>query len=86
MSLETGIVALIVLAFALRGLWQLFPVTARRLVTRLRARLGFKPLIAPAASGGCGSGCGTCGSCDTPAPRRDAQPLRFHPPPRQPDR
>jgi hypothetical protein len=80
MNLETGIVALIVLAFALRAVRQLFPASWRRIVARLRAALRLKPTVLPAAGASCGSGCGSCGSCDTPAPRQIEQPLRFQPP------
>jgi len=83
MSLEAGIVAVIVLAFGLRALHQLFPATSRRLVAGLRRRLGLKTATPSASAAGCGSGCGSCGACDSPAPRGDEQPLQFRAPPRR---
>lgn len=82
MNLETGIVALIVLVFALRAVKQLFPASARRIASRLRSAFGFAPGVTAVDETRCGSGCRTCGACDTPASRQQVQPLHFEPPKR----
>ena len=68
---QTLIVALIVAAAVLHFSTRYLPAAMRRAILRGLVRCGrseekmsqlFK--VAP----GCGSGCGACGSCDTPAP------------------
>ncbi len=77
---ESLAVGLIVLAFALRALFQLFPGVSRRGLTRLRAALGLAP--PPAVATNCNSGCSSCNSCGSSAPTRraaDEIPISFRP-------
>jgi len=79
---ETVVVAVIVAAFAWRGLRQLLPSVHRRLVNGLRLALGLKVAEAPSGAAGCNSGCGTCNNCGTtktPSPPADEAPLHFQP-------
>lgn len=85
-TVETLIVLLIVAVFAWRGLRQLLPSVHRRLLLALRRRLGLAIDATPAASEGCGSGCGPCKGCgsttDATAARQSGAttaPLDFHP-------
>ena len=68
---QTLIVALIVAAAVLHFSTRYLPAAMRRAIVRGLVRCGLNEekmsqlfKIAP----GCGSGCGSCGSCDTPAP------------------
>ncbi|WP_293367667.1 hypothetical protein [Nevskia sp.] len=78
LPLETLLVAVIVLAFALRAVHQLFPATSRRVIARVRGLLGMKAAAAVQASG-CDAGCGPCGGCGTPKSPASAKeaPLTF---------
>ncbi|MGK5027340.1 DUF6587 family protein [Janthinobacterium sp. RB2R34] len=71
---QTLIVALIVAAALLHFSTRYLPAGARRAIVRGLVRCGLNEekmarffKVAP----GCGSGCGSCGSCDTPAPPTD---------------
>ena len=68
---QTIIVALIVAAAVLHFSTKYLPAAMRRAIVRGLVRCGLNEekmsqlfKVAP----GCGSGCGSCGSCDTPAP------------------
>ena len=68
---QTIIVALIVAAAVLHFSTRYLPAAMRRAIVRGLVRCGLNEekmsqlfKVAP----GCGSGCGSCGSCDTPAP------------------
>ena len=68
---QTLIVTLIVAAALLHFCTRYLPAGARRAIVRGLVRCGLDEAklstffkVAP----GCGSGCGSCGSCDTPAP------------------
>ncbi|MGQ3057929.1 MAG: hypothetical protein ACT6T0_12140 [Nevskia sp.] len=77
---ESLAVGVIVLAFALRALFQLFPGVSRRGLSRLRAVFGLAP--PPAATTDCNSGCGSCNNCGSSAPTRrtaDEVPISFQP-------
>ena len=79
---ETVVVAVIVAAFAWRGLRQLLPSVHRRLVNGLCRVLGLKVTESSNAAAGCDSGCGTCNNCGTtktPSPPADEAPLHFQP-------
>ena len=74
---QTLIVALIVAAALLHFSTRYLPAGARRAIVRGLVRCGLNEemmaklfKVAP----GCGSGCGSCGSCDTPAPPADTPP------------
>lgn len=79
---ETVVVAVIVAAFAWRGLRQLLPSVHRRLVNSLRRTLGLKVAEPSNAAAGCDSGCGSCNNCGTTkteSPPADEAPLHFQP-------
>ena len=81
-SVESLAVVVIVTAFALRAVFQLFPAASRRGMARLRAALGMASAdAAPAAVAACNSGCGSCNSCgSSPAPRQATEaPIAFQP-------
>ena len=84
MTPESLAVAVIVLAFALRAVHQLFPAVSRNAMTRLRAAIGLETVPTPTAGGDCNSGCGSCNNCGTgssTAKERPAEaPIRFQPP------
>ena len=74
---QTIIVALIVAAALLHFSTKYFPAGVRRAIVRGLVRCGLDETrmsnlfkVAP----GCGSGCGSCGSCDTPAPPANTPP------------
>ena len=78
---ESLAVAVIVLAFVLRALFQLFPAASRRGVARLRAAIGLEAGASAAAAADCDSGCGSCNGCGsvrTPARTVEA-PIEFQP-------
>ena len=86
LALQELVVALCVVAAAMYALRKLLPRLSAgllRAVARVFDRLGQPSLAArlrPArvAASGCGSGCNTCGSCDSPKPAAPAeQPIRF---------
>ncbi len=71
---QTLIVALIVAAALLHFSTRYLPAPARRAIVRGLARCGLneaKMSVLFKVAPGCGSGCGSCGSCDTPAPPPD---------------
>ena len=74
---QTLIVALIVAAAVLHFSTRYLPAAMRRAIVRGLVRCGLSEekmakvfKVAP----GCGSGCGSCGSCDTPAPPSNTPP------------
>lgn len=82
---EAALVTLIVAACAIKAFGRLAPKTRMRLQARLALRLDRpdraawlralgRKLGAAAPDAGCGSGCGTCGSCG-PA---EAKTVEFH--------
>ena len=71
---QTIIVALIVAAALLHFSTRYLPAGARRAIVRGLVRCGLneaKMSVLFKVAPGCGSGCGSCGSCDTPAPPSD---------------
>ncbi|MBA4285795.1 MAG: hypothetical protein C0434_09725 [Xanthomonadaceae bacterium] len=86
MNTESLAVAVIVLAFALRAAFQLFPAASRRGLARLRAVLGLKPAAQAASTAACGSGCGSCNHCGgaPSAPPSSESPIQFQPRARKP--
>lgn len=82
--LETLLVAVIVLACAVRAFHQLLPTASRRLIARVRGLFGMKAAAIVQASG-CDAGCGPCGGCGTPKSPASAKeaPLTFERPPRR---
>ena len=71
---QTLIVALIVAAALLHFSTRYLPASARRAIVRGLVRCGLneaKMSVLFKVAPGCGSGCGSCGSCDTPAPPSD---------------
>lgn len=81
------IVAICVIAAALYASRRLMPklvLRLRMLAAQVLDRAG-RPLLAarlrrvPVTAAGCGNGCGSCGSCDSPKPAvTTEQPIRFH--------
>jgi len=72
---QTIIVALIVAAALLHFSTRYLPAGMRRAIVRGLVRCGLdeaKMSVMFKIAPGCGSGCGSCGSCDTPAPKTDA--------------
>jgi len=72
---EQLIVAAIVLAALLHFCTKYLPAAWRRQIVYFLARRGFDEnrmarlfKVKGGGGGGCGSGCDSCGSCDTPAP------------------
>lgn len=68
---QTLIVTLIVAAALLHFCTKYLPAGARRAIVRGLVRCGLneaKMSVLFKVAPGCGSGCGSCGSCDTPAP------------------
>ena len=68
---QTLIVALIVAAAVLHFSTRYLPAAMRRAIVRGLVRCGLyeeKMSLLFKVAPGCGSGCGSCGSCDTPAP------------------
>lgn len=66
---QTLIVALIVAAALLHFSTRYLPAGARRAIVRGLVRCGLneaKMSVLFKVAPGCGSGCGSCGSCDTP--------------------
>ena len=80
MNLESAAVAVIVLAFALRAVYQLFPAASRNAMARLRAAIGLETVPTPTAGGDCNSGCGSCNNCGTATSSAAEAPIRFQPP------
>lgn len=78
---ESLAIAVIVLAFAVRALFQLFPAASRRGLGRVRVALGMKAASTSAAAAGCSSGCGSCNNCgSTPSVATSTEsPIQFQP-------
>jgi hypothetical protein len=85
------IIGLVVVASAYVAFRKLLPKTSTRVMARVSASLnrdGRSGIVRSlgrrvqpaAATGSCGDGCGTCGSCGpAPAVKNEAQPLHFKP-------
>ena len=82
MSLESLAVAVIVLGFALRAMFQLFPAASRRGFAKLLAMAGFSTSVAPTIASNCDTGCGSCNNCGTgsASAKPTEAPIEFRPP------
>jgi hypothetical protein len=88
-AVQAVVIGLAVLASLVVAFRKLLPKTATRVQAKLAATLNqperprwqrtLARAMQPAtATGNCGDGCGTCGSCG-PRPQADVQPLHFRP-------
>jgi len=79
---ESLAVAVIVLAFALRAVFQLFPAASRRGFAKLLAMAGFSASVAPTVASHCNTGCGSCNNCGTGSAsvRQTEAPIEFRAP------
>ncbi len=79
MTLESLVVAVIVLGFALRAMFQLFPAASRRGFAKLLAMAGFSSSVAPTIASHCDTGCGSCNNCGTGrvSARQTEAPIEF---------
>lgn len=84
------VIALVVAVAAYVAFRKLLPKTSTRVMARVSASLNHdgRPAVVrsvgrrlqpAAATGSCGDGCGTCGSCGPTQARTDSQPLTFKP-------
>ena len=82
MTLESLVVAVIVLGFVLRAMFQLFPAASRRGFAKLLAIAGFSTSVAPTIASNCDTGCGSCNNCGTghASARQTEAPIEFRAP------